>query len=74
MVAISVDWLASLGPVEWLISASSAHTILMGDAMAAFPEAKVVGPEYSMEKFKFAKLMKKVLVAMIGQKNQHPLY
>jgi len=53
-----VDWLKSLGTVEWLIGASSAHTLVMGDAIAAFPDAKVVGPEVCQEKFKYANLMK----------------
>ena len=46
--------------MEWLITGSAAHTMVMGDAMAAFPDAKVVGPEFCQEKFKFAKQLKKV--------------
>jgi len=51
------DWLDSLGPVQWLINASSAHTMFMGNVMADYPEAKVIGPEYAQEKIKFAKQM-----------------
>ena len=58
--SIPVDWLKSLGPVEWLVCASQAHTLSMGDAISAFPDAKVVGPEFAQEKLKYAKMLKKV--------------
>ena len=54
------DWLDSLGPVQWLINASSAHTMFMGNVMVDYPEAKVIGPEYAQEKIKFAKQMGEV--------------
>ena len=38
------SWLESLGPVQWIVCASSAHTLLIHDAIKAFPNAKVVGP------------------------------
>ena len=40
--------------------ASQAHTLSMGDAISAFPDAKVVGPEFAQEKLKYAKMLKKV--------------
>ena len=61
LMPTTADWLASLGPVEWLICASSAHTMCIGDAIASYPEAKVVGSEFGQEKLKFAKMLKKVL-------------
>ena len=38
------SWLESLGPVQWLVCASSFPTLLIHDAIKAFPDAKVVGP------------------------------
>ena len=31
------DWLARLGPVTLLVDPSSAHTLMMGDAIATYP-------------------------------------
>jgi len=39
------SWLESLGPVQYIVCASSYHTLLIHDAIKAFPDAKVVGPE-----------------------------
>ena len=69
----TADWLASLGPVEWLVCASSAHTMCIGDAIASYPEAKVVGSEFGQEKLKFAKMFKKVQSA-IKKVYQHLRY
>ena len=38
------SWLESLGPVQYIVCASSYHTLLIHDAIKAFPDAKVVGP------------------------------
>ena len=50
------SWLESLGPVEWLVVASSAHTLCLPDAVKAFPKAKVVGAEATEGKLKYAKV------------------
>ena len=38
------SWLESVGPVQYIVCASSYHTLLIHDAIKAFPDAKVVGP------------------------------
>ena len=50
------SWLESLGPVEWLVAASSAHDMCLPDAIKAFPKAKVVGSEFIEEKLKYVKV------------------
>ena len=37
------DWLAGLGPVTLLVDPSSAHTLMMGDAIATYPGKFMVG-------------------------------
>ena len=49
------SWLQSLGPVQWLMVPSATHTLLLHDAIEAFPEAKLVGPEAAEAKLRCAK-------------------
>ena len=51
-------WLESLGRVEWIVAASSAHTLCFPDVLEAFPEAKVVGPKVAEEKLKYINVIK----------------
>ena len=37
------DWLKSLGNVEYIVVASSFHTLCIPDVLKAFPNAKVIG-------------------------------
>ena len=52
-----MSWLESLGPVNWLVLASSAHDLCLPDAINAFPKAKVVGSKFAEEKLKYAKVL-----------------
>ena len=53
------SWLESLGPVRWLVVPSATHTLLLHDAIEAFPDAKLVGPEAAEAKLKYAKACEK---------------
>merc|ERR1719323_1471803 len=53
------SWIESLGSVDWIITPSSSHTMSLPDAFAAFPNAKIIGAEFSQEKLKFAKAVEK---------------
>ena len=53
------SWLQSLGPVQWLMVPSATHTLLLHDAIASFPDAKLVGPEAAEAKLKYAKACEK---------------
>jgi len=50
-----VDWLDSLGPVEWIVVASSFHTLNIQAAAAQFPEAKIIGAPAAEDKLKLVK-------------------
>ena len=52
-------WLQSLGPVQWLMVPSATHTLLLHDAIEAFPDAKIVGPEAAEAKLKCARACEK---------------
>jgi len=54
-----LSWLESLGPVQWIVVASAAHTLLIHDAVKAFPDAKLVGPEAAEAKLVYAKACQK---------------
>jgi len=43
-------WLESLGRVEWIVVASSFHTLFLASVLARFPEAKVVGAPQAQDK------------------------
>jgi len=47
------DWLASLGPVEWIVVASSYHTLNIQAAAQQYPEAKIVGAPAAEAKLQF---------------------
>ena len=53
------SWLESLGPVEWVVAASSAHTLCFPDVIESFPEAKTVGPKVAQEKLKCINVLEK---------------
>ena len=53
------SWLESIGPVEWVVAASSAHTLFLPDVVATFPKAKIVGPKVAEEKLKHIKVVEK---------------
>ena len=53
------SFLQSLGPVEWLVVASGAHTLCLPDVIEAFPNAKIVGPKIAEEKLKYSKVVEK---------------
>ena len=54
-----VKFLESLGPVKYLVAASSAHTLCLPDAIKAFPDAKVAGPKQAEEKIKYINVVEK---------------
>ena len=54
-----VEFLESLGPVKYLVAASSAHTLFLPDAIKAFPDAKVAGPKQAEEKIKYINIVEK---------------
>ena len=47
------DWLASLGPVEWIVVASSYHTLNIQAAAQQYPDAKIVGAPAAEAKLQF---------------------
>ena len=53
------SWLESLGPVKWLVVASSAHTLCVPDAVKAFPDARIVGPKAAEEKLRYIGVLEK---------------
>ena len=54
-----LSWLESVGPVRWLVVPSATHTLLLHDAIKAFPNAKIAGPEAAEAKLKHAKACEK---------------
>ena len=54
-----LSWLKSLGSVEYLIVASSAHTLFLPYAIKAFPQAKIAGPKAAEEKIRFINVVEK---------------
>jgi hypothetical protein len=44
------SWLDSLGKVEWIVIASSFHTLCLAAIMARYPEAKVIGAAQAEDK------------------------
>ena len=54
-----VKFLESLGPVKYLVVASSSHTLYLPDAIKAFPNAKVAGPKQAEEKIKYINVVDK---------------
>merc|ERR1711970_650175 len=44
------DWLNSLGPVEWIVIASSFHTLNIQAVAEHFPKAKIIGAPAAEEK------------------------
>ena len=53
------SWLESIGPVRYVVVASSAHTLLLPDVVETFPDAKVIGPKFAQEKLKHIKVIEK---------------
>ena len=53
------SWLESIGPVEYVVVASSAHTLFLPDVVETFPEAKIIGPKFAEEKLKHIKVIEK---------------
>merc|ERR1711892_689646 len=47
------DWLDSLGPVEWLVVASSYHTLNIQAAAEQYPDAKIIGAPAAEDKLNF---------------------
>jgi len=47
------DWLDKLGPVEWIVVASSYHTLNIRAVAERYPEAKIVGSPEAEDKLKF---------------------
>ena len=47
------------GSVEYLIVASSAHTLFLPYAIKAFPQAKIAGPKEAEEKIRFINVVEK---------------
>ena len=46
------SWLDSLGTVEWIVVASSYHTLFLPSVLARYPEAKVIGAPQAEDKLK----------------------
>jgi len=46
-------WLDSLGPVEWIVVASSAHTLFIQSVVTRYPSAKIIGAPSAEAKLNF---------------------
>ena len=53
------SWLETLGPVKWIVVASSAHTLCIPDVVKSFPKAKIIGSKWSEDKLKHCKAVGK---------------
>ena len=51
------SWLESIGPIEYVVVASSAHTLFLPDVVESFPNAKIIGPKFAEEKLKHIKVI-----------------
>ena len=54
-----VDWLASLGPVEWIVVASSYHTLNIQAVAQLYPEARIIGAPAAEAKLQFVNALKR---------------
>lgn len=52
-------WLDSLGPVEWIVVGSSAHTTYIPSVIKRYPEAKIVAAKLAALKLQAAKALPK---------------
>merc|ERR1719285_587930 len=47
------SWLESLGSVDWLVVASSFHTLYLPSVLARYPQAKVIGAQQAEDKLNY---------------------